>query len=361
MSRRHPQLAPIALVACLLLTCLACFEDPVEEVVVIELHPENHATITARIELLPISPEENIAAWRRVDHYRSTLLEGSDPWTRRFEGLQPLSEAYHWEKSNGVLRAVERTALIDARQLSLFFADSGVSVFVTGTDDWRELSIYPGESTRATPEQKSLLASRTDLWTSALASYFRALESVYAYMKERPDREGALFTHVFQEFVSDDELEAAADLSETEMALVDDLRAAMEEAWSVLELPPEEAHSLNEISYLVHDPFPSDVEIILPIEPSQVEGFEQGDGRYLIRRTGLKEAFGTLESTWATPDVLTIWIDAALGSTNVEIESVMSSPRSIDVPSAGEIETALEEMLKPLPVYRLRWREPSTR
>ena len=237
MSRRHPQLAPIALVACLLLTCLACFEDPVEEVVVIELHPEDHATITARIELLPISPEENIAAWRRVDHYRSTLLEGSDPWTRRFEGLQPLSEAYHWEKSNGVLRAVERTALIDARQLSLFFADSGVSVFVTGTDDWRELSIYPGESTRATPEQKSLLASRTDLWTSALASYFRALESVYAYMKERPDREGALFTHVFQEFVSDDELEAAADLSETEMALVDDLRAAMEEAWSVLELP----------------------------------------------------------------------------------------------------------------------------
>lgn len=347
-----------ALTLCLAPLLIGCFEDPVEELVVIELHPEDRATITARVELMPISREENLAAWRRVDHYRSILLEEADPWTRRFGALQPLSESFHWDKSNGELRSVERSAVIDARELNLFLADSGVSVFLTGDGDWRELSIYPGESTRATSEQRALLESRTDRWTEALASYFVALRSLYDYLDDHRDRERAVFVQVFRELVSDEELDAAVELSEDEMALVEDLRSAMEAAWKILEVDPDDAYSLNEISYLVHDPFPSDVEIIVPVEPSEVEGFEQEDGRFIIRRTGLWEAFETLESRWATPDLLTIWIDAALGSTQVEIDPIIAVPRSLEtIPSTHEIETALEESLRPLPVYRLRWRE----
>lgn len=108
-------------------------------------------------------------------------------------------------------------------------------MFVTGKDDWRELSIFPAASDRATAEQRALLARRMKPWTGSISSYLGALETLYEYLDIRENRSRDLYTHIFQEYVSEDVLNEA-ELSEKEQQIVDDLRERMRAAWSILEV-----------------------------------------------------------------------------------------------------------------------------
>lgn len=118
MKGRHPALEIVWL--CVSSLLVGCFEDPVRETVEIELLPEDRVKITARTELRQVSMEENEVAWRRIDLARRQILEQTDPWTRRFAMLEPQAETYRWEKFDGALSSVERTALTEAGQLSNF-------------------------------------------------------------------------------------------------------------------------------------------------------------------------------------------------------------------------------------------------
>lgn len=339
------------------LVFLGCFEDPVQETVEIELLPDDEVRITARTELLSISREQNDAAWRRLELQRALLLEGKDPWTRRFETLRPATETYSWEKYGEELAEVTRSAIVESDQLGLFFADTALSVFVTGSDDWRELAIYPGTSNRASNEQRLALERRMVPWTESVSSYLSSLETLYVYLDQNEQRARDVLVHVFGDFLAEEDVDNAV-LTDEELAMVDDLHEAMTLAWEVLEVGGDAAYSLNEISHLVHDPFPSDLEIILPVEPVEVEGFERDEDRLVVRRTGLWEAFDQLSSRWATPDLLTLWIDAAVNQSRIDPDQIAAEPRSVTTPSASDIREVLEGTLRPEPRYRVRWRTP---
>lgn len=89
----------------------------------------------------------------------------------------------------------------------------------------------------------------------------------------------------------------------------------------------------------------------------ETEGFEMEENSFVVPRNGLWEGFHRLRSRWATPDPLTIWVDAAMSGSKVELDEITQISRTLkNVPSDSEVREALEEQLRPRSLYRVRWR-----
>jgi hypothetical protein len=100
-----------------LLFLTACFDQPVRESVRIRFLPDGLAMVTSAVELDPqADSEQNPALERRLSDLRRDLLDGLDPWAKRFEAVEPAAERFTWEKHLGVLSGARRSALGGARR-----------------------------------------------------------------------------------------------------------------------------------------------------------------------------------------------------------------------------------------------------
>jgi hypothetical protein len=217
-----------------------------------------------------------------------------------------------------------------------------------------ELAITPGPSTRATRRQREETEKTLDAWTGSLAEYLRAVQDLYAYLDEHPDRARPCFAALFEK--------EAGKLSAEEERRLGRLNDAMGQVLEVLAIPPDGAWSPDEVSRLVYDPFPARLSLKLPGEPLEVEGFRKSaEGGLTVRGLGLWEALRSLQGKWISPDPVLVYVEGSRREKQeVDLDAFLQKPRQAApahlLPSAREIRTEIEGRLRPEPLYRVVWR-----
>jgi hypothetical protein len=148
-------------------------------------------------------------------------------------------------------------------------------------------------------------------------------------------------------------------LTEDESVLVEAVNEAISALGSVLAPAPGEPFTLDEISRLVYDPFPAPIRVTVSGEIVEREGFAGQPGSALqIPVLSIWSAYERLEGRWFSPDpALALWRnDLAKNGKEFDLEAFLAMPRRAGVaPTTGEVRGAIENQLKPQPVYRVRW------
>ena len=75
-----------------------------------------------------------------------------------------------------------------------------------------------------------------------------------------------------------------------------------------------------------------------------------------IGNGGRKAALERLEGRFLAPDPLMFWVRVTRSGADVDVEALAGRPRSAQpLVTAGQIESALADGLRPAPAYRLAW------
>ena len=350
----------LPLVAAVLLLS-SCFDPPIRQTAHLELLPEGGVRIRVAVEIT--DDEESQEVGERVDTLRRALAEGWDEWTPRFAAVRPESERTVWEKAEGKLTRFERSAVLaDPASLTDFFAESGLGVFYSQRQGQAELGLYPGSSYRANRRQRRLVEKALDDWVERLQAYLESAGRLYDYLDGRPGRAAACFADLLDDLVDSGTKERLGGLSEEEEALLGELGEAMAEVWEILLVEPGEAYSLNEMSQLVYDPFPSRITVRLPAPALDVEGFLVGpDGLLSAGGSGLWQALEALEGRWIKPDPLLIYVRGTRREEGIDVEELAAQQRSVTRPLFGaEIRQTIEDGLAPRSAYRVTWMQPES-
>ncbi len=397
--RRAPSLRGTALLATLagLLLLSGCFEEPVRDELTIRFQPGNvdpHSLseiglLPCEIELVTrIEPDEgrgdNPNLQARVDERRRQILSGQDAWAARFTGLGAGSRHVGFDWEDGVLRQARRVARLDLAEhpdaLHQFFADTAVAVDSSAEHGRVELSLTPLAAGRANRRQRQLYDRFVGPWTDSLATYFRATSALYTYLDRHPGRARVTLGALLGDALDGEDADAYKQrLRPPEKPLVEAVDAAMDKAAEVLVIDQNEAYSINEISRLLFDPFPAHIRVIPGGPVIEAEGFEpdgsgqgEGGGRsgdeagvLEIRGFSLWEALESLQGRWLAPDPLLLYVRLRGGirgepTPELTLDQIAARDRfaATPSPSADEIRAAIEERLRPEPLYRVVWQTP---
>ncbi len=340
-----------ALAACLLL--LACFDftPPIQEALLLSFLPDGGLRVRLTIELH--HPEGKRAATnlgRRVRKMEQELLAGWDPWSRRFGDAGAAVESFHWEKEEGQLVYLERNLVLDdPEDLTGVLADTPIHAAYSVEDGVAELALYPGVPDRASRRERRQVERTLEDWIGLVADYFQALEELYRYLEWSPDRAIPCFGSLFDDDVDHGELTADEDL------LLEKIGDATGELLVVLDVNAERAHSLDELSRKVYDPFPARFEIELPSSALEVEGFLPLGKQWTVPGLSLWSALELLD---LGRDPLTAWVaqERAAPEEPFDVAGFAARERSIQSIGEPEIRDALLTALTPADVYRVTWR-----
>ncbi len=367
-------LLPLALAAGLLVLT-ACFDPPVRESVHLRFLPNGMTVVTSSVDFDPlVESDSNAALTRRLADLRRDLLDGLDPWTRRFESASPAAERFSWEKRLGIVSGARRSVLLDEPgKLASLFGDTSISVSyevraeesIAGAPEIAELAIVPGVPSMATRKQRKDVETALAEWSAAVSRYLEATADLYGWLEDNPSRVEACFAELFGDALDEDSLppEGSAELSPEEKARVDKVGDAMGEVLGVLMIPEGQDRSLDELSHLVYDPFPAPLAIQLPSEPLELEGFAPSlsqDKTWTVDSPGLWTALRSLEDRWVSPDPVLIYVDhEGPNARKIDLSALMDAPRRVmsPLPNSLEVRRTIEERLKPAAsMYRVAFR-----
>ncbi|HWM89492.1 MAG TPA: hypothetical protein VN493_01860 [Thermoanaerobaculia bacterium] len=345
-----------------LLLLVSCFDPPVKESVRLRFFPNGAVAVTNTVELdLLKDRQSNPALERRMEELRRDLLDGVDPWARRFDSIEPVAERLSWEKRLGALATARRSALIaESRSLGDLFADTALSVtYEVGEDGLAELVIVPGVPSQATRRQRKDVERTLDEWTGKIAEYLDATADLYRWLDDNPQRAEACFQALLGDAVEEGS-SGAEELSAQERQMVDKVEEAMEQVLLVLLIPDGQDRSPDELSHLVYDPFPAPLSVQFPSDPLEVEGFVASsaeDKVWTVDSPGFWEALRSLEERWIAPDPVLLYV-AHREDGDLDLEKLVETPRRViePMPDSLEVRRAIEERLAPASqVYRAVW------
>lgn len=321
------------LAALALLLAAACAKPPVSDEVTVQFYDDRdtiQVTAETKFDLDARSP--------RVDAARNAAILGLDPWTVRFNRLSPDLDHVTFERTHGQLERVLHVVRVPANDLQRVFSDVSVTVQLTRGDGYRELTLIPGTSTRATREQQRQFDEQLASWSRDVARYFMAIDHLYDYLDENPHRAEAVFGALVA--TKDDEPPLIA---EEELPLVDAVTMTMERIATRMDEVEGDAWSFTEVADLVYNPLPAKLTVRVPDQKDLV-----------IEPVDLFGAIASLEGKWISPDPLA----ALLKEEIPEPADLAEMPRkSSSVVSAGEIERAIREQLARPRSYSIRWRD----
>lgn len=365
--------ATILLAGCLLLW--GCFEEPVVERLHLRFLP-GAVEVTASLEIHE-SPYGSEPLARRLRQLERSVLSGDDPWSRRFQHLDPERESFRWDKEGGQLVRAERRAIGEQpRRLERFFGDTAVlaqydrgsfeAAGVEAGGGWASFGLYPGPSSRADRQQTRKVTETLEEWSALAARHLEATEALYRYLDRYPERAAPCLTTLYIDLLEDIE---EPQISAEEEEMVEQVGEAIGELSEILELDRDEGYSLNELSRLVYDPFPARITVEVPGEVLEVEGFEvTSDGaavgdvprRLSIPGLGLWESWLALEGEWVFPDpAASFYYLAFQEDPDAAFPTLLAAERWVEsAPGAAEVRAALEDLLRPEPAYRVVWAEP---
>ena len=166
-------------VLCALLLFVACTRPPVQDEVTIEFAEDSDiVTVTAQttFEMKPANDQIR----KRVDAAREAAQTNNDEWSVRFGRLAPMSERVTLQRKYRALESVTRSVTIASDDLPRVFSDVSITMNLVRGDGWRELSIYPGTSGRATREEQRRFDEELNAWSRDVARYFTAVRHLYS-------------------------------------------------------------------------------------------------------------------------------------------------------------------------------------
>jgi hypothetical protein len=344
-----------AAIALLALPLAGCLEPPVSESLTVRLLRGGASVVSVGVALRdPADYAQSPRVQQRLESEARELTAGSDPWSTRLRRVDPERERDVVDRDRGRLRRVVHHALLDGpEELREFFRDTGVGVAYAEGEGWAELTLTPGRPSRATAAQRQRLETELDAFSAGLAKYAAAMRQLYSHLDANPDRARACLGEVLSvktegETLADDESE-----------LVESVNDAINTLGAVLDPAPGEPYTIDEISRLVHDPFPASLRVTVPGEIVEREGFPgelTSDLRVPV--FSLWSAFERLEGRWFSPDpALAIWRDdLAKTGKPFDLETFLTIPRrAAAAPTDGEVRRAIDHQLEPEPVYRVRY------
>ena len=315
--------------AAALLLFAACGRPPVRDEVTVQFYEEGNE-ITVRAE----TSFDLRTASRRVEQAQSAAMAQTDPWAVRFAQLTPVADEVTFLRNRGELERVTRTIRIPEDDLQRVFSDTSITVNLIRGEGWRELTFYPGSSSRASREQVRHFEGQLNLWSSDVARYFTAIDHIYDYLGEHPHRAKPLFAALLNE-------KEPADVLEDEEPLLTAVLAVMERVADRMDAAEQDSWSLAEEADLIYNPFPARVVVRVPREKELV-----------IEPVDLFKAIAALEGKWISPDPLA----ALLKDEQATADQLAAMPRrSVAVPNAGEIAGAIREQLARPKTYAIRW------
>jgi len=338
------------LAAAALLFAAACAQPPVRDDVTIAFSDKNDfVTVTAATTFELHAKSDEMRA--RVEAARSAAQSGTDPWSVRFSRLTPEQESVTFEKTRGALERVTRRVVLADDDLQQIFSDASITVDVIRGDGYRELTFYPGTTSRATREQQRRFNGELTAWSSAVARYFSTVHHLYAYMNENPGRARYLFAALMREKQDDGTVPA---LLEDEEAIVDAVVDAMDAIATRMDQQEGRAATFAEEADLMFNPFPARISVRIPGDAVSFEGFKENRGEYAIEPVDLFAAIASFEGKWISPDPLA----ALLREKEIPSEELAEMPRqSRAFVPATEIADAIREQFSRPRTYTVRWRD----
>jgi len=294
---------------------------------------------------------ENDQVRDRVEAARSAALSGVDAWSLRFARLSPEEEQVSYARTRGALDRVTRSARIEGGALQQLFSDTNITVDFVHGEGWRELTFYPGTSTRATREQRQHFEAELGRWSESVGRYFTTMDHLYDYLEDQPQRARYIFAALFSEKGRDG---AEPVVSEEELPLIEAVGRAMEEVSGRMDDQEGRAATFLEEADLVFNPFPARVLIRLPTEALSSEGFTKEKGTLTIEPVDLYASIAGLEGQWISPDPLALLLREQT-PTAAEMATIPRHSRA--VVSSNEIARAITAQLTRPRTYRVRWRE----
>jgi hypothetical protein len=349
------------LVALLCLPLTACFEEPVREHLHVAIRSDGSVVATVVQQVAPSSDYDNPQLAERLEESRQALAEDLDPWSQRFDRLQPLAEHTSVERLEGEVRRSIHSAVFASfgAFLPLVEAD-GLTGDLIIAGNSAVLELYPSGGTRATYLQRKDAERRLHEWSAALAEYFDAVIALYRYLDHQPDRAVPCLAHVFD---SHEGLGENGPLTPAEESLVLRAKETMELVADALLVPEDASYSLNELSRLVYDPFPARLTVAVDGDLTGVEGFVSAAGFLERLSIDVWNALRSLEGRWLDPDLVTAAAAPLPEDQQPEPDVLLlaSMPRRYTrPPTSDEIEGAILAELVPEEMLRLRWRPDAT-
>lgn len=283
----------------------------------------------------------------RVERLRDELLAGRDEWALRFANAAPERDRVVFDRTGGELSEVQHSATIDADDLQKFFYDLPITTKVTRGDGWVELAIYPGTSNRATRQDREDFEKRMNAGAAAARRYIDGMRILYEYLDEHPQRAHDVFDALFRDEKDPRPIVA----TKHEMELLTVVRQAMGDLIDV-DWGSNVSREADEIS----NPFPAEIVVRTPTEPTLVEGFRRDEHGLTIQPKTLFEALAALEGRWISPDPIAIAVRSP-ELKEEEVIALLENAKRHAEPVVGltEVLAGLTEQLKPADRYRVRF------
>lgn len=338
--------AAVAVIAAVALF-VACDTAPHHDITLTFNDAGDRVTIEATTTLPPLKEAKDR---KQVEQLRDALLGGNDEWALRFQHAAPEHDRVSYDRSAGELTTVTRSATIDADDLQKFFYDLTVTTKIVRGDGWVELAIYPGTSNRASREDRENFEKRLDAAAAAARRYINSMRILYEYLDEHPRRARDVFDALFAEEDNEKDKPRLLVVTRTELELVQAVQRAMSAVFEI------DWNGATREADVVSNPFPAELVVKTPSEPTLVEGFARDERGLYIRPKLLMEAIGALEGKWISPDPLGIALRSP-GMSEKEIIDVMANSKRHAEPVVGlhEVLAGLREQLKPADRYRVRF------
>ena len=339
---------------------LSCFEQPITESMEIRFLAANAAMVRVTVRLADLDRfKDSKPARDRIEAARRAIVEGRDPWSERFASMAPEEERITRDRRAGeVVRYDQKVLVADADTVRKFFRDTLVHTTVTRTEGAAEFMLTPWPGSRAGRQEQAMFEGKMETWGTAIVGYVDDGRRLYDYLDANPDRARACFCSLFKDFLPEEAKGGCAALSSRDEAVVKPFNDAMGNLLGLFELPAGEAFSVEELSRLVHDPFPAPLTVRVPGPILESEGFEVGEqGVLRVRPVSLWSAFTRLDDRWITPDPAVVYY-RHLGhdKDRFDLDGFLVLRRSVTPPAAtADVLAALEEEMHAAPAYRVRW------
>lgn len=337
------------------LPLVGCLEPPVSESLDVRMLHGGASVVSVGVVLRePSDYDRSPRVQQRLESEARELEAGSDPWSARLRSVDPQRQRDIVDRDQGRLRRVVRHALLrEPEDLREFLRDTGVGVVYADGEGWAELSLSPGRSGRATSAQRQRLDVELDAFSADLTKYAATTKALYDYLETNPDRARACLSEVLSVKTE------GGKLTDEESALVERINDAISSLGAVLDPAPGEPYTIDEISRLVYDPFPAPMRVTVTGEIVEREGFSgELESELRIPVLSIWSAFERLEGRWFSPDpAIAMWRDdIAKSGKPFDLDAFLAIPRrAAAAPMETEVRGAIENQLKPEPVYRVRW------
>lgn len=343
-----------------------CFDAPVRQRV--ELFFDADGSVEIRVVTAIVESwrdTRNPRVRDRIATLRESLLGGEDLWARAIREMEPERERVAHDYEKGELISSTRQARAEkASAVERLFAGTPVGAVVTEEEGTVSFDLLPGRSGAATSRQERRVAEAVGSFSAAVARYLDALGALYVWLDSHPEAAGKALAILMG---SDEGRPDDGEMAPEGKRLLAEAERIGDEVSGVLDIGNEDAYTLDELSRLVHDPFPAPISVEVNGDILEVEGFLVGDGRrFTTRSHSLWDALAGIESRWVEPIPLIAAVSAIRRAGDAEdvdedalLETLLASPRRVHgVPSEAEVREAIEAELRPPDLYHLRWKPP---